>query len=149
MTGMPNNKGLGYVDYVLWGDNGLPLAVVEAKRTTVDAQTGRQQAVLYADCLQKMHGQRPLIYYTNGYQIWFWDDTCYPPRMVQGYHTRDELQRIIDLAHQLEAKASIPNVNQQLHFIQQVQSDEWWQDVTIPHARQPAPPSAAVDPVHR
>lgn len=96
VTGMPNPKGLGYVDYVLWGNNGLPLAVVEAKRTTNEPQDGRQQAVLYADCLQQMHGQRPLIYYTNGYQTWFWDDSCYPPRLVQGYHTKDELQRIID-----------------------------------------------------
>lgn len=96
VTGMPNNKGVGYVDYVLWGDNGLPLAVVEAKRTTVEPQTGRQQAVLYADCLTRMHGQRPLIYYTNGYLIWFWDDSTYPPRLVQGYHTRDEMQRIVD-----------------------------------------------------
>lgn len=96
VQGMPNNKGVGYVDYVLWGDNGLPLAAVEAKRTTVEPQTGRQQAVLYADCLQQMHGQRPLIYYTNGYVIWFWDDSVYPPRLVQGFHTRDEMQRIID-----------------------------------------------------
>jgi type I restriction enzyme R subunit len=96
VTGMPNNKGVGYVDYVLWGDNGLPLAVVEAKRTTVEPQSGRQQAVLYADCLQQMYSQRPLIYYTNGYLIWFWDDSTYPPRLVQGYHTRDEMQRIVD-----------------------------------------------------
>lgn len=96
VSGMPNNKGVGYVDYVLWGDNGLPLGVVEAKRTTVEPQLGRQQAVLYADCLQQMHGQRPLIYYTNGYLIWFWDDTTYPPRLVQGYRSKDEMQRIID-----------------------------------------------------
>lgn len=96
VQGMPNSKGVGYVDYVLWGENGLPLAAVEAKRTTVEPQSGRQQAVLYADCLSKMHGQRPLIYYTNGYQIWFWDDSTYPPRLVQGFHTRDEMQRIVD-----------------------------------------------------
>lgn len=96
VTGMPNPKGLGYVDYVLWGDNGLPLAVVEAKRTTVDPKTGRTQAELYAGCIEQMHGQRPLIYYTNGYQLWFWDDKRYPPRLVQGYHTKDEMQRLID-----------------------------------------------------
>jgi type I restriction enzyme R subunit len=107
VSGMPNPKELGYVDYVLWGDNGLPLAAVEAKRTTNEPQMGRQQAVLYADCLHKMHGQRPLIYYTNGYQIWFWDDTCYPPRMVQGYHTKDELQRIIDRRTQATKLADV------------------------------------------
>ena len=67
VTGMPNASGLGYADYVLWGDDGKPLAVVEAKKTTVDPAVGRQQAKLYADCLEAMHGQRPVIYYTNGY----------------------------------------------------------------------------------
>ena len=68
VTGMPNASGVGYADYVLWGDDGKPLAVVEAKRTTAEPAKGRQQAKLYADCLEAMHGQRPIIYYTNGYE---------------------------------------------------------------------------------
>ncbi len=72
VAGMPNNQGRGYVDYVLWGDDGKPLAVVEAKRTRRDSRVGQQQAKLYADCLQTQFGQRPLIYYTNGYEHWFW-----------------------------------------------------------------------------
>lgn len=96
VTGMPNNTGDGRVDYVLWGENGLPLAVVEAKRTMHDATKGRQQAKLYADCLEQMYQQRPLIYYTNGYDIYFWDDSYYPERQVQGYCERDELQRLIN-----------------------------------------------------
>lgn len=95
VTGMPNNKGIGYVDYVLWGDDGKPLAVVEAKRTTVDPQVGQQQAKLYADCLEQMHGQRPLIFTTNGYTTWLWDDTAYPPRQVAGFYKKDELARLI------------------------------------------------------
>ena len=94
-TGMPNNKGFGYVDYVLWGDDGKPLAVVEAKRTTVDSAVGQQQAKLYADCLEQMHGQRPLFFYTNGYETWLWDDLVYPPRKVAGFYKKDELQRLI------------------------------------------------------
>ncbi len=93
--GMPNNQGVGYVDYVLWGDDGKPLAVVEAKRTRRDARVGQQQAKLYADCLQTQFGQRPLIYTTNGYEHWFWDDTTYPPRPVQGFHKKDELQLLV------------------------------------------------------
>src|SRR5699024_8750354 len=65
VTGMPNNQGVGYADYVLWGDDGKPLAVIEAKKTTVDAAVGKQQAKLYADCLETLHDQRPLIFYTN------------------------------------------------------------------------------------
>jgi type I restriction enzyme R subunit len=95
VTGMPNNTGVGYVDYVLWGADGLPLGVVEAKRTGRDPRVGQQQAKLYADCLERRYGQRPVIYYTNGYDTWFWDDTAYPPRPVQGFHTRDELQLLI------------------------------------------------------
>ena len=52
VTGMPSNSGVGFVDYVLWGDDGLPLALVEAKRATVDSKIGQQQAKLYADCLE-------------------------------------------------------------------------------------------------
>lgn len=95
VQGMPNNQGKGFVDYVLWGDDGKPLAVVEAKRTRRDARVGQQQAKLYADCLQTQFGQRPLIYYTNGYEHWFWDDSIYPPRPVQGFHKKDELQLLM------------------------------------------------------
>ena len=99
VTGMPksiNPSGLGYVDYVLWGDDGLPLAVVEAKKAMISADKGRQQAVLYADCLEKMHGQRPIIFYTNGFESHLWDDTFYTPREVNGFYTKDELQLMID-----------------------------------------------------
>jgi type I restriction enzyme, R subunit len=95
VTGMLNNKGIGYVDYVFWGEDGKPLAVVEAKKTTVDPAVGKQQAKLYADCLEKMHGRRPLIFFTNGYETWLWDDLAYPPRRVAGFHKKDELQRLV------------------------------------------------------
>ena len=95
VTGMPSQSGKGAVDYVLWNEDGKPLAVVEAKRTTANPQRGQQQAKLYADCLEKMHGQRPVIFYTNGYRTWMWDDTAYPPREVAGFYKRDELHRLI------------------------------------------------------
>ncbi len=95
VTGMPSAKGIGYVDYVLWGDDGKPLAVVEAKKTTVDPAVGKQQAKLYADCLQQMHGRRPIIFFTNGYETWLWDDSAYPPRQVAGFYKKAELQRLL------------------------------------------------------
>ena len=95
VTGMPNASGLGYADYVLWGDDGKPLAVVEAKKTTVDPATGRQQAKLYADCLEAMHGQRPIIFYTNGYETYLWDDRDYTPRVVAGFYKKDELASLL------------------------------------------------------
>ncbi|RIV25464.1 DUF4145 domain-containing protein [Fibrisoma montanum] len=82
-------------DYVLWGADGLPLAVVEAKRATAEWDKGKQQAVRYADALEQRYGRRPLIYFTNGFRTGFWDDTFYNPREVQGFHKPDELQRLI------------------------------------------------------
>lgn len=100
VTGMPNTTGDGYVDYVLWGANGLPLALVEAKRTTRSPMQGQQQAKIYADRLEAEFGRRPVIFYSNGYQHWIWDDIAfgdsgYPPREVQGFYTRDELELMI------------------------------------------------------
>ncbi len=91
VQGMPNSEGKGFVDYVLWSGE-QPLAIVEAKRTRRSAKDGEQQARLYADCLQQRTGHRPVIYGTNGYEHWMWDDTTSPPRPVQGFHTRDELE---------------------------------------------------------
>jgi type I restriction enzyme R subunit len=95
VAGMPNTKDEGFVDYVLWGDNGKPLGLVEAKRTKRDARVGQQQAKLYADCLEKQFGQRPIIFYSNGYEHWIWDDHNYPPRQVQGFYKKPELELLI------------------------------------------------------
>ncbi|WP_018631760.1 DEAD/DEAH box helicase family protein [Neomegalonema perideroedes] len=92
---MPNASGAGFVDYVLWGADGKPLAVVEAKRTKKDARVGQRQAKLYADALEKAYGRRPLIFYTNGHEHWFWDDALYPPRAVSGFLKRDEMELLI------------------------------------------------------
>lgn len=95
---MPQADGMygdGFVDYVLWGDDGKPLAVVEAKRTKRDARVGRNQAKCYADGLEKEFGQRPVIFYSNGFKSWIWDDTNYPPREVFGFYTKDELQMLV------------------------------------------------------
>jgi type I restriction enzyme R subunit len=100
VTGMPitadNPKGNGFVDYVLWDDNGKPLALIEAKRTTKDVEIGKHQASLYANCLEQMTGQRPIIFYTNGYETKLWDDKFYSaPRRVYGFYTKEELQWLI------------------------------------------------------
>ena len=95
ITGMPNHQGIGFVDYVLWGDDGKPLALIEAKRTRRDARVGQQQAKLYADCLENRYGQRPVIFYSNGYQHWLWDDASAPPRAVQGFFKKSELEWLV------------------------------------------------------
>ncbi|MGH3703926.1 MAG: DEAD/DEAH box helicase family protein [Agromyces sp.] len=97
LEGAPN--GVGFVDYVLWGDDGLPLGIVEAKRTRRDARNGQHQAMLYADALERRYGLRPVIFTSNGYEHWIWDDApdagvSHPPREVQGFYTRGELLRL-------------------------------------------------------
>ncbi|MBE9141711.1 DEAD/DEAH box helicase family protein [Planktothrix mougeotii] len=113
ITGMPkavNPTGKGYIDYVLWDDNGLPLAIIEAKRTQKDANLGKQQAQLYANCLEKQFNQRPIIFYSNGYQTYLWDDGNYPPRLVEGFLKKDELQRIIyRRSHRKPLEIVLPN----------------------------------------
>lgn len=95
VSGMTTPNGQGFVDYVLWGDDGKPLALVEAKRSRRDARAGQQQAKLYADCLERQFGRRPVIFYSNGYEHWLWDDTLYPPRRVQGFYKKAELELLI------------------------------------------------------
>lgn len=95
VRGMPNSSGKGYVDYVLWGNDGKPLAVVEAKGSSKNPERGKTQAKFYADCLEKQFQQRPVIFYSNGYKTWIWDDTNYPPRLIAGFLKKDELERLI------------------------------------------------------
>ncbi len=103
----PTTSGKGFVDYVLWDDDGSPLAVIEAKKTSVDPERGRKQAKLYADALEKAHGQRPVIFYTNGYDIWLWDDAAgYPPRKVYGYYSKDSLQYLVKFQRKSRGKLS-------------------------------------------
>ncbi|MBR2131054.1 MAG: DEAD/DEAH box helicase family protein, partial [Oscillospiraceae bacterium] len=87
---------MGYVDYVLFGKDGLPLAVVEAKRTSKDPNIGRKQAVLYADCLERKFGRRPMMFTTNGFETYFWDDQSSPQRKVSGIFSKSDLQKLMN-----------------------------------------------------
>ena len=95
LQGMPNAHDVGYADYVLFGSNGKPLAVVEAKRTSVSPTKGKHQAELYADCLEARYGVRPVIYYTNGFETYIIDGLGYPPRRLYSFHTEDDLERML------------------------------------------------------
>ena len=108
VCGMPSDQGKGFVDYVLWGDDGKPLGLVEAKRTRLDARVGQQQAKLYADCMEGQYGQRPIIFYSNGYEHWIWDDTSYPPRRVQGFYKKAELELLVQRRETKHTLAEAP-----------------------------------------
>jgi type I restriction enzyme R subunit len=95
VRGMPDGKD-GRADYVLFDEDGLPLAVIEAKRTSKSEEEGAAQAKAYADCLQRMYGcARPVVFYTNGYKVMMEDGRCYPARRVYGYYSKDELHSLI------------------------------------------------------
>lgn len=97
VTGMNGVMGQkGYADYVLFGRDGLPLAVIEAKRTSKDPNNGRKQAVLYADCLEHKFGRRPMIFTSNGFETYFWDDLSSPQRRVSGFFTKSDLEKLIN-----------------------------------------------------
>ena len=106
MAGVLGQKGK--VDYVLFGKDGLPLAVIEAKRTSKDPNVGRKQAVLYADCLQKKFGRRPMMFTTNGFETYFWDDLTSPQRRVSEVFSKDDLQRLMNRRTERKPLNEIP-----------------------------------------
>ncbi|MGH2396132.1 MAG: DEAD/DEAH box helicase family protein, partial [bacterium] len=116
LSGLPESAaktGKGRADYVLWDNDGKPLAVVEAKRTTSDAKVGQHKAKVYADALEKQFGQRPVIFYTDGYHTHLWDDLRYPPREVQGFYTKEELRLLVQRRVGRQNLATLP-INDQI-----------------------------------
>lgn len=106
MAGVLGQKG--YVDYVLFGKDGKPLALIEAKRTSKDPNIGRKQAVLYADCLQRKFGRRPMMFTTNGFETYFWDDLTSPQRQVSSVFSKDDLQRLMNRRTERKPLNEIP-----------------------------------------
>ena len=106
MAGVLGQKGK--VDYVLFGKDGLPLAVIEAKRTSKDPNIGRKQALLYADCLQKKFGRRPMMFTTNGFETYFWDDQTSPQRRVSEVFSKEDLQRLMNRRTERKLLNEIP-----------------------------------------
>ena len=96
LQGMPNNAGVGYADYVLYDDTQKPLAIIEAKRTCKDVEVGRQQAILYANILEKQYKRRPVIFLSNGFETRIIDNT-YPERKVSSIYSKRDLEKYFNL----------------------------------------------------
>jgi type I restriction enzyme R subunit len=112
LSNLRTGSGQGRADYVLYGDDGKPLAVVEAKRTATNVKQGAEQARQYADALEQETGVRPVIFYTNGADIFLWDDAQgYPWRKVYGFYSKDSLEY---LAHQRANKKALATVEPNL-----------------------------------
>lgn len=106
MNGILGQKG--YADYVLFGRDGLPLAVIEAKRTSKDPNSGRKQASLYADCLERKFGRRPIMFTSNGFETYFWDDLSSPQRKVSGFFTKSDLEKLMSRRETRKKLNTIP-----------------------------------------
>ena len=106
MNGVFGQKG--YADYVLFGRDGLPLAVIEAKRSSKDPNIGRKQAVLYSDCLERKFGRRPMMFTTNGFETYFWDDMSSPQRKVSGFFTKSDLEKLMNRREMRKKLSTIP-----------------------------------------
>ena len=122
LRGMPNKSGVGYADYVLYGGDGRPLAVIEAKRTCADPSKGRQQAKLYADLLEQKYGRRPVIFLTNGFDTRI-DDGAYPERKVAAFYSRRDLEKLFNLR---SMRTSLKNV-----VVDKDIAGRWYQESAI------------------
>ncbi|GAB6173581.1 hypothetical protein JCM15765_30590 [Paradesulfitobacterium aromaticivorans] len=108
LYGMPNHEEKGYADYLLYGKDGLPLAIIEAKRTSKDPKIGTHQAKLYADCLEKMTGRRPMMFTTNGFETYLWDDVTSPQRKVSGVFSKADLEKLMNRRSERKVLDEIP-----------------------------------------
>lgn len=106
LPGMPNRSGIGYADYVLCGDDGRPLAVVEAKNTCTDVAVGRQQAKLYANLVENIYGRRPVIFLTNGFETRI-KDNLYPERKCACIYSKRDLEKLFNLQ---KRRTSLKNI---------------------------------------
>jgi type I restriction enzyme R subunit len=114
LRGMRTESGVGFADYVLYGDDGKPLAVIEAKKTAKDAREGGEQARMYATCLEQETGVRPVIFFTNGLDIFLWDDAAGEPyRKVYGFYSKDSLEYLV---HQRTGKRHLASVEPKLEI---------------------------------
>ena len=95
ISGVTTLSGKGKADYVLYGDNGVPLAVIEAKKLDIDPLIGKNQAKEYADALEKKYDVRPIIFFTNGLDYYIWDDLNYPERQVSSIYSKKDLEKLI------------------------------------------------------
>lgn len=122
LAGMPNKSNVGFADYVLYGDDGKALAVIEAKRTCVDVAVGRQQAKLYADLLEKKYGRRPVIFLTNGFETRI-QDNQYPERKVAAIYSKRDLEKLFNLQ---TMRTSLKNI-----VVNKNIAGRWYQEAAV------------------
>ena len=123
LTGMPSKSGEGRADYVLYGDDGKPLAVLEAKKACADVTQGRQQAKLYADCLERQYGRRPVVFLSNGFETRIIDGQ-YPERRAAAVYSKRDLEKLFNLRAMRRTSLAGAAVNKDI-------AGRWYQDSAV------------------
>jgi type I restriction enzyme R subunit len=95
VEGVPSPTGKGFVDYVFEGDDGRPLAVLEAKRSCASETVGREQALIYAEALKKKFHRIPVVFLFNGYEMRIID--FYGERTVDSIYSKQDLEKYFSL----------------------------------------------------
>lgn len=95
LSGTSAGGELGEADYILYDEDDTPLAVIEARRSCMDIDKGRQQALLCAELLEKQYGRRPVIFLTDGFDIYINDGF---ERRIAALYSRADLRRRLSLS---------------------------------------------------
>ena len=122
IPGMPNKSETGYADYVLLGDDGQILAVIEAKRTCEHISKGRQQAKLYADLIEQKQNTRPVVFLTNGFDVHICDNQ-YPERKIAAIYSKRDMEKLFNLK---KMRASLKKI-----FIDKNIAGRYYQEAAI------------------
>ena len=78
----------GRADYLLKDSHGRPLAVIEAKKFSIDPNLAQQQAKEYAESISA-----PFIFLANGEILYFWDYKNNSSRLIDSFYNQEDLER--------------------------------------------------------
>jgi len=93
----------GRADYILKDSRSRALAVVEAKRFSVDPASAKQQALAYAESIKA-----DFIFLSNGEEIYFWDYKYRPEQKVATFFSLRDLAKIQTLRFEQKPISSMP-----------------------------------------
>src|SRR3989344_3515277 len=85
-----------FIDYLLLDEDRTPLAIVEAKKTSVSVEKGGIQARTYREDIEKHIGIKIPIFLTNG-TAWYYVDDLDRRRKIQLPFSQKDLHRLVSL----------------------------------------------------
>ncbi|MDE3091648.1 MAG: DEAD/DEAH box helicase family protein, partial [Chloroflexota bacterium] len=98
----------GVTDYSLYRPNGEIIAVVEAKRMMHDPRLAQQQAEHYVTEITKHQSFAPFAFLANGVDVYFLDVGVAAKRLVSGFFSPDDLERLLFIRQNKTPLADAP-----------------------------------------